>query len=177
MDVSWEVLEDILNLLLESSGEHFIGLVEDEQLEVVGLKVTFLHHVVDSSWGSNDDVDTLFQNVNVFLDDGSSDARMDLDVAVFSERLDDNSDLDGQLSGGRDDEGLAVVGFGVDGLESSNGESSSFSSSGLSLSNRVFALNDGKNSLLLDGGWLLETITKDTSQDFFSESQVFKFID
>lgn len=129
LDVTWEELEDVLNLLLESSGEHFVGFVEDEQFQVVSLEVVLLHHFVNSSWGSNNDVLSFFQLGDVFLHDGSSDAGVDLEVAVLSEGFDDDSNLDGQLSGWGDDQSLAVVSVWVDGLECSNRKSSCFTSS------------------------------------------------
>lgn len=70
-----------------------------------------------------------------------------------------------------------MVSVRVDGLECSNRKGSCFTSSRLSLSDRILALNHGKNSLLLDGGWLLETISENTSEDLLSETEVFKFID
>lgn len=132
---------------------------------------------MNSSWGSYNNVLSLFQLSNVFLHDGTSNARVNLEVAVLTEGLDDDSDLDGKLSGWRDDKGLAVISIWVNRLECSNRKGSCFTSSRLSLSDRILALNHGKNSLLLDGGWLLETISENTSEDFLSKTEVFKFID
>ena len=58
---------------------------------------------------------------------------MDFDSHVFADGVDHESNLQGQLSGGRHDEGLSVGGGGIDDLEGSNGEGSSLSSSGLGL--------------------------------------------
>lgn len=133
LDVTWKELEDVLDLLLESSGEHLVGFVKDEQFQVVGLEVVLLHHFVNSSWGSYNNVLSLFQLSNVFLHDGTSNARVDLEVAVLTKGLDDNSDLDGKLSGWRDDKGLAVISIWVNRLECSNRKGSCFTSSRLSL--------------------------------------------
>jgi len=139
LDVVGEVLEDVLNLLLESAGEHLISLIEHEQLEVVRLHEASLHHVVDTSGGADNNVDaTLLENTNVFLHDGSSDASVDLDAHVLTDGVHDVGNLHGELTGGGDNEGLAMVrsgelGVSLDRLKHGNTESSGFTSSRLSL--------------------------------------------
>ena len=44
------------------------------------------------------------------------------------------------------------------------------------LCNRVFSLNDGQDTLLLDRRWLLESVGIDTSQDFFLKSHLVEFL-
>lgn len=56
LDLTREELEDVLNLGLETTGEHLVSLVEHENLQVVGLEEPALHHVVNTAWSSNDDV-------------------------------------------------------------------------------------------------------------------------
>jgi len=46
----------------------------------------------------------------------------------------------------------------------------------LSLCNCVFGLDDRQDSLLLDGGWFLETKGVDAAQDFLLEPHVVKII-
>jgi hypothetical protein len=110
LDVSGEELEDVLNLGLETTGEHLVSLVKHENLEVVGLEETTLHHVVDTSGGADDDVSsTVLQLADVLLDDGSTDAGVNLDATVLTDGVDDVSDLHGEFAGGGDDEGLDVL--------------------------------------------------------------------
>jgi len=129
LDISGEVLEDVLNLVLEASGEHLISLIEDEQLEVVCLHETTFHHVHNSSRGSNNNVDSALKDTDVFTDNGSSDTGVDLDVGEFTDRVNDVSDLHRKLTGRCDNESLTVVSSGVDTLEDTNGEGTSFTSS------------------------------------------------
>lgn len=52
----------------------------------------------------------------------------------------------------------------VDILKHSDGESSCFSGSGLSLSDGVSSLDNRKNSLLLNFRWVYETVSEDSSK-------------
>lgn len=176
LHVTWQVLEHILDLLLESSGEHLIGLVHDEESEVVGLEETLLHHVEDSSWGSDDGVDTLLEELNVLSDAGTTDASVDLDTLVFSDLMDDVSNLEREFSGWGYDQSLDMAGCNIDDLESRDGESTRFTGSGLSLSDGIVTLNNRKDTLLLNWGGLGETITIDSSQDFLLQSYIIKLI-
>jgi len=100
LDVAWQVFENVLDLFLETTREHLIGFVENEQFQVVGLHETTLHHVLDTAWCADDDVDAAtLQNADVLFHDGSSDASVHLDALVLSNRVDDVSDLHGQLTG------------------------------------------------------------------------------
>jgi len=65
----------------------------------------------------------------MFTDNGSSDTGVDLDVGEFTDRVNDVSDLHRKLTGRCDNESLTVVSSGVDTLEDTNGEGTSFTSS------------------------------------------------
>jgi hypothetical protein len=128
LDVAGQELEDVLNLLLEAAGEQYVGLVEHEDLEVIGLEEAALHHVVDPDGGADDDVGAArLELLYVIFDDGAADACLHLDLHELADGVDDLGDLHGALAGGRNDEGLQVVrggtlGVGVDGLEHADGE-------------------------------------------------------
>jgi hypothetical protein len=141
LDVSWQELENFLNLLLETSGEHFIGLVHDEESEVIGLEEILLHHVMDSSWSSDDNMDAaLLKKVDVVLDGGSSDTCVDFDSHVLSDGVHDECNLERQLSGWRHDQCLNVVGGSVNHLQRRNGECSGFTCTRLSLCDKKLEL-------------------------------------
>jgi len=84
LDVSWQELEYVLNLLFETSAQHLVSFVENEQLEVIGLHEAALHHVVNTSWCSNDDVNTLLEDPDVLLDDCATDAGVHLNLHILS---------------------------------------------------------------------------------------------
>mmetsp|Transcript_24829 Transcript_24829/g.38636 ORF Transcript_24829/g.38636 Transcript_24829/m.38636 type:complete len:418 (-) Transcript_24829:75-1328(-) len=172
LNVPGEELEDLLDLLLEASGEHLIGLVHDEQAEVLGLEESLLHHVVDSSRGSDDDLHSLFEELDVFLDAGSSHAGVDLNAHVLSNGVHDEGDLERELSGGGDNECLDVVAGGIDALQGGDGEGTSFTRSRLRLRDGVVSLDDGQDALLLNGRRLLETVSVNSSQNLLLEAHV-----
>jgi hypothetical protein len=102
LDLAREILEDVLDLLLETTREHLVGLVENEDLKVVALEETLLHHVVDTTWGADNDVNALLENLDLIADDGATDASVNLDADELTDLLDDEGDLLGELSGGGD---------------------------------------------------------------------------
>ena len=65
--------------------------------------------------------------------------------------------LEGQFSGGSDDDCLALRGVVVDSLEGSNREGGSFSCARLGLGDDVVLVDDGEDALLLDDGGFFET--------------------
>lgn len=95
LDVSGQEFENLLNLLLESSGEHLIGLVHDEESEIISLEEVLLHHIVNSTGCSDNDVNaSLLKKVDVILDGGSSDASVNLNAHVLSDGVHDEGNLE-----------------------------------------------------------------------------------
>lgn len=176
LDVSWQEFEDVLNLGLETFIKHLISLVHDEKSEVISFEETFFHHIVDSTWSSNDDVGSRFKMLDVLFNTGSSYASVDFDSLVLTDGFDDKSTLQRKLSCWGNDEALDVRRCGIDSLQGSNGESTSFTGSRLSLSNSIVTLNDWKNTFLLNWRWLVETITINTSENFFFKTEIIEFL-
>ena len=172
LDVTWQEFENVLNLSFETFIKHLIGLVHDEKSEIVGLEETFLHHIVDSSWSSDDDVGTGFKSFDVLSNTGSTNASVDLDSLILTNGLDDKSTLQGKFSCWGNDESLDVGRSGINSLKGSNGESTSLTGSGLSLSNGIVTLDDWENTFLLNWGWFVETITINTSKNFFLKTKI-----
>jgi len=182
LDVSRQELENVLNLLFETTRQHLIGLVEHEQLQVVGLEETSLHHIVDTAWGTNDDVGTAaLELLDVVLDDGTTDAGLHLDLLVLTNRVNDVGNLLRQFTSWRHNKSLAMVGdaalwVSVNALKHTNGKGTSLTSTRLSLGNSVLTLDKGEDTLALNWGWVFETVTVDTTQDFLPKAHVVKLI-
>lgn len=176
LDVSGQELEDVLNLLLETAREHLIGLVHDEDTEVVRLEDVSLHHIVDTAGRTNDDMNTTLQLLDVLLDTGATDASVNEDTRVLTDGLDNESNLHGELTSRRNDETLNERGRTVDDLESGDGEGTCLTGTRLGLSNGVMTLDNGQDTLLLDWGGLRETVAIDTSKDLFLQSHMIKQI-
>ena len=132
-------LEDVVDLLGETAGQHLVGLVEDEHLHVVGLQDTTLDHVVNTAGGTDDDLGAILQGLHVVTDGGAANAGVARDVHEVTDGDDDLLDLLGQLAGGGEDKSLAGLDRGVDLLEGGDGEGSGFTRTGLSLRNDIVA--------------------------------------
>ena len=68
LGVGREELEDVVDRVLESGGEHLIGLVETEHLDAFSLEGTSVDHVKDSTRGSDNDVGSLGELGHVLSD-------------------------------------------------------------------------------------------------------------
>ena len=89
LNAGWQEGENVVDLVLETSGEHFIGFVEDEDLDLVGAENLAAQHVIDSAGGSDDDVNSGLQLGNVISDASSTDARVAAGVEVVTKGDDD----------------------------------------------------------------------------------------
>lgn len=160
LDVGWELLDDLFHLVHEASAEHFVGFVQDDDLQIVGVEVALGDEVEDTPGGAHHDVDSaLLEAFLVFGDDSAAHAGVAHDFEELADAHDDSLDLLGELTGGGQDEGLAVGGLGVDELENTNRKGCSLAGSGLRLGDGVAALDDGKNASLLDDRGLLKAIS------------------
>ncbi len=65
LDVRGQVLEHVVDLVLETAGKHFIGLIEDEHLAVGEAEGVAVHHVVDTAGGTDDELHTVAKDLLV----------------------------------------------------------------------------------------------------------------
>ena len=156
--------EDVVDLVLETTGQHFVGLIKNEQLDVRRVEDLPHQHVHDTTGGTDNDVDTVLKAGNIIGDTGSTDARVATDVEVVSESENDLLDLLGQLTGGGKDKGLASNEISLNPLEDTDGKSRGFPSSRLSLSDDIASLDDGEDGPLLNSRRLLKTHSINTTE-------------
>jgi hypothetical protein len=52
LDVGVKVTEDVIDLILKSSRQHLVGLVEDKHLDLVGAEHLARDHVKDTAGGA-----------------------------------------------------------------------------------------------------------------------------
>jgi hypothetical protein len=123
LHVIGKLLEDLLDLILETARQHLIGFVEHEELDVVGAQVLALDHVLHTTGCSDHNMDALLQVLHVLADVRTTDASMRLGIHEVTECDNDLLDLSGQLASGREDESLAAADLSVDGLQDGDGES------------------------------------------------------
>jgi hypothetical protein len=123
----------------ETYGKHFIGLIKNEHLHGVGLQESSLDHVLDTTWGTNNDLGTLLKSLHVITNAGTTDACVALNVHEVTDSDNDLLDLLGQFTGGGKDQSLALLNVGVKLLEDGDRESGGLSGSRLSLCNDIVA--------------------------------------
>ncbi len=71
---------------LEPAGKHLVSLVENEELQVLGLEEAALHHVVDSAGGADNDVGaSRLEAADVLLYDSASDAGVNFDASILAD--------------------------------------------------------------------------------------------
>lgn len=166
MNIGGQVFEDLSDFIDESSAEHFVSLVENDDFKEIGFEGFLFDQIFYSSWGSDNDLDSsFFKDFSVFSGVGSSDAASGVDFKELTEAEDNFVDLLSKLSGGGQDDSLTVGGLWIDGLENTDGESSGFACTGLGLGNGVLLVDNREDTLLLNDGWLFETESIDTSEE------------
>jgi len=88
---------------------------------------------MNTAWGTNDDVNTTFEDADIILDQSSTDASVDLDLQKFTDGMNDVSNLHSELTSRGEDDTLDVSIGSINYLQGSNGESTSFTGTRLSL--------------------------------------------
>jgi len=122
--------------------KHFISLIEDEHLHVIGLQESSLDHVVDTARSTNNDLGTFLEGLHVIADAGTTNACVALNVHEIADSDDNLLDLLSQFTGGGQDQGLALLDVGVKLLKDGDGESGGLSRSRLGLGNNIVTLRN-----------------------------------
>ena len=153
-----EELEDLVDLVLETTRQHFICFIETEDLNVVGPEGPAVDHIVDTTGSTDDDLNALLQLGHVFTDVGATDTGVAIDVHVVAESDNDLLNLLSELTGRCEDESLGGFNTQIELLEDGDGKGCSLASTGLGLSDDIVTLDDGDDCTLLDSGRTLETM-------------------
>eukprot|EP01084_Bolivina_argentea_P016198 30326_1 len=175
LDVLGEELEDLVNLLGETLGQHLIGLIEGEDAEGVGAEGTTLDHVGDAAGGADGDDDASLELLEVLLDAGSADESVAEGLGlgeVLTNLGDDLVGLLGKLASGGEDKALQVAVAEVQTLEEADGEGTGLAGTRLGLGDDVTTTDEGGDGALLDGRGLLETVGVDTAQQALVQRHV-----
>jgi len=142
LDVSGEELEDVLDLLLETTRKHLIGFIHDENTQVVCFENAALHHIMDTAGGSDNNMNTAFHLLDILFNRGTTDAGVDLTSHVLTNGLYDEGNLHRKLSGWSNNKSLDVLRCAIDCLQCGNCKGTCLTSSRLSLGDGVMTLND-----------------------------------
>ena len=145
--------EDGFDVFEEAHVEHFVGFVEDDVFDVVELEGAASKVVEDAARGADNDVDAALEGVELALDWLAAVDGEDVEVLEVAEAVDCFGNLDGELAGWGENEGLGVgVGL-IHTFDYGDGEGRGFACAGLGLGNYVAAFYEEADGLFLDGGW------------------------
>lgn len=128
LDGGREALEDVVDLILETAAEHFIGLVEDKHFHASSAQVAAVDHVIDTTGRSNDNLDSRLEAFNVLADVGASNAGVAADAKLVAQGVNDTLDLLSKFTSGRKNQRLAFLASVVNLLQNTNGKGGSLTS-------------------------------------------------
>ena len=115
--------ENLRYRVLESHVQHLVGLVEHHVVHVLEFSLSALHEVDESSRCSCDDLCAVAQRPYLLLDAGAAVDSGDVHVGnILRELLEVVADLQAQLAGRTQDDGLSLVARRVDALKEWNAE-------------------------------------------------------
>jgi hypothetical protein len=101
-----------------------------------------LDHIVNTAWGTNDNLGTFLKSLHIITNAGSTNAGVALDVHEVTNGNNDLLNLLSQLTGWGKDQCLTLLDVWVELLEDGDGECGSLSGTRLSLGNNVMAFMD-----------------------------------
>jgi hypothetical protein len=170
-------LEDVVDLLSETTREHLVGFVEHEHLHRIGSEESALDHVLDATRSADNDLGTVLESLHIIANAGAANAGVALNVHEIADGDDDLLNLLSKLAGGGENQSLALLDSWVKLLQDGNREGRSLASSGLGLGNDIVTFDDRHNSALLDSRWSLETIGVDTSKELSLQVHIIERVD
>lgn len=125
--------------------QHLVGLVKDKHLHAIGLQESTLDHVVDTTWGTDDNLGAVLQSLHVITDAGTTNAGVALDVHEVTDGNHNLLDLLSKLTGGGQNQGLTLLEVGIDLLQNGDRKCGGLAGARLGLGNDIVAC-DGRIS-------------------------------
>jgi hypothetical protein len=117
----WEAVEYIADCLLKSMRAQVVGLLEAKNLNLLGVESVSGDHMLQSSWSSNNKMDTLLQNSHVITYGSTAGCSMTLQVFHMVPQLEGNlQEVLRFFSCGADNNGLCLLHTDIDLLQGCN---------------------------------------------------------
>jgi hypothetical protein len=121
LNISWQVLEDLSNLINETSAQHFVSLIENYNLKEIGSQSFFLNQIFYSSGCSNNYLNTtILKSLTILSWISSSNTATCIDFQELTETENNFIDLLGKFPSGSKDDGLAFGRLRINSLEQTN---------------------------------------------------------
>ena len=121
LDFSRQTFENFSDFVNETSAQHLISFVEDDDFEEISSESLLFDQIFYPAGSANNDLDSSIpKSLTVLLRISSSNAASGVDFQKLAETEDDFIDLLCKFSGGSKDDGLAFGVLGVDALQESD---------------------------------------------------------
>jgi len=102
-------LEDVIDLVLKPPAKHLISLIQEELPDRIQPQRPAVDHVIDTTWSSDNNMNTSLEGTDVIADGGTTNTGVDLEVHVITESNHHLLNLLRKLAGGCKDKGLALA--------------------------------------------------------------------
>ncbi len=114
LDVSRQILENLSDFINKASAQHFVGFVQDNDLQKVSPQGFLFNEIFYPAGGSDNNMDaTILESLSILSGISASDTASGIDFDELAETKDDLVDLLSQFSGGGQDDSLALWRLGV----------------------------------------------------------------
>ncbi len=144
-------LQDLLDVLDEAHPQHLVGLVEHQVLEPGQVERALLQVVDQPAGGADDDVRAATQAAELRAVAGAAVDGQHVEAGnMRGVTLEGLGNLDGQLAGGREHQGLRAGGVQVEAGQDGQRERGGLSGAGLGQAQHVAALQQQRDGLFLD---------------------------
>jgi hypothetical protein len=125
LDRFGKVLEHAVNLFFKAFREYVIGPIKGEDLDSRKLHLKTRDHIVNTTRGSDNNVDTILKSTYIISDGGTSNTVMDADCINEVTKGNHNShDLEAQFTGRDQHKCLALMKFVLKFLKDTNSKGS-----------------------------------------------------
>eukprot|EP00955_Chlamydomonas_euryale_P102321 365412-Chlamydomonas_euryale.AAC.15 len=83
LDLRWQQLENVVDLILKAAREHLISLVQREHLDVVRTQGAATEHIVHTTRRTNNNMDASAQDAAILTNRGAADTSVALDLCAW----------------------------------------------------------------------------------------------
>lgn len=80
LQLRWQQLEDVVNLVLEPTRKHLVSLVQDEHPDGVSPQGATTQHIVDAARRAHDDVHSSLKDAGILAHGGTTHTGVTLDL-------------------------------------------------------------------------------------------------
>ena len=175
----WQQGQHLLDIVDKAHVEHAVGLVEDQHFHVIQFEGALPHVIEQATRRGDQYIDAFLERADLRVDLHPAENDRGFQIQVFTVGLHRLADLCGQFPGRgqhqcADTVGLGCLGLCIQHVQQRQREARSFTGTGLRACKHVFAFEDNRNRLGLDGGRSGIAFFNYCTQDFGRQAELLK---